>query len=70
MAIVTGDYFLDDPVSAELSALGAALTFKPLWLETGRSTARSSGSTEPSEFAASERVPVSGVTVPSGAGRR
>ena len=33
VAIVTGDYFLDDTVSTELSALGAALTFKPLWLE-------------------------------------
>ena len=33
VAIVTGDYFLDDEVSAELKALGASLTFKPLWLE-------------------------------------
>jgi DNA-binding response OmpR family regulator len=33
VAIVTGDYFLDDWVSAELRGLGAALTFKPLWLE-------------------------------------
>ena len=33
VAIVTGDYFLDDAVSTELRALGAALTFKPLWLE-------------------------------------
>jgi two-component system response regulator MprA len=33
VAIVTGDYFLDDDVSAELRALGASLTFKPLWLE-------------------------------------
>ncbi len=33
VAIVTGDYFLDDTVSTELRALGAALTFKPLWLE-------------------------------------
>ena len=33
VAIVTGDYFLDDTVSAELHELGAELRFKPLWLE-------------------------------------
>ena len=33
VAIVTGDYFLDDQVSAELRRLGAELKFKPLWLE-------------------------------------
>jgi two-component system response regulator PrrA len=33
VAIVTGDYFLDDRVSSELQQLGAALKFKPLWLE-------------------------------------
>ena len=33
VAIVTGDYFLDDSVSTELRALGAELRFKPLWLE-------------------------------------
>jgi DNA-binding NtrC family response regulator len=33
VAIVTGDYFLDDAVSMELKALGAELKFKPLWLE-------------------------------------
>ena len=33
VAIVTGDYFLDDSVSAELRDLGAELRFKPLWLE-------------------------------------
>ena len=33
VAIVTGDYFLDDSMSAELRALGASLTYKPLWLE-------------------------------------
>ena len=33
VAIVTGDYFLDDEVSAELRALGAELRFKPMWLE-------------------------------------
>jgi len=33
VAIVTGDYFLDDAVSAELRELGAELRFKPLWLE-------------------------------------
>jgi len=33
VAIVTGDYFLDDRTSAELRSLGAQLKFKPLWLE-------------------------------------
>ena len=33
VAIVTGDYFVDDAVSNELRELGAELRFKPLWLE-------------------------------------
>jgi DNA-binding response OmpR family regulator len=33
VAIVTGDYFLDQAVSNELRELGADLRFKPLWLE-------------------------------------
>jgi DNA-binding response OmpR family regulator len=33
VAIVTGDYFLDDAVSTELKSLGAEVRFKPLWLE-------------------------------------
>jgi DNA-binding response OmpR family regulator len=33
VAIVTGDYFLDDSVSRELRGLGAEVRFKPLWLE-------------------------------------
>jgi two-component system, OmpR family, response regulator PrrA len=33
VAIVTGDYFLDDAVARELRDLGAELRFKPLWLE-------------------------------------
>jgi len=33
VAIVTGDYFLDENVSNELQELGAELRFKPLWLE-------------------------------------
>ncbi len=33
VAIVTGDYFLDDDISTELRHLGAELRFKPLWLE-------------------------------------
>jgi DNA-binding response OmpR family regulator len=33
VAIVTGDYFLDDQVCAEIGQLGAELLFKPLWLE-------------------------------------
>ena len=33
VAIVTGDYFLDDEVTRELNELGATVLFKPLWLE-------------------------------------
>jgi DNA-binding response OmpR family regulator len=33
VAIVTGDYFLDERVSSELHQLGAEVKFKPLWLE-------------------------------------
>jgi DNA-binding response OmpR family regulator len=33
VAIVTGDYFLTDPVQKELCKLGASIRFKPLWLE-------------------------------------
>jgi DNA-binding response OmpR family regulator len=33
VAIVTGDYFLDDSVSTELRELGAEFQFKPLWLD-------------------------------------
>jgi DNA-binding response OmpR family regulator len=33
VAIVTGDYFLDDATSAELRLLRAELKFKPLWLD-------------------------------------
>jgi two-component system response regulator PrrA len=40
VAIVTGDYFLDDNVSAEIRQLGAELKFKPLWLEDLVSLAR------------------------------
>ena len=33
VAIVTGDFFLPDPIQAELRQLGAEIRFKPLWLE-------------------------------------
>ena len=33
VAIVTGDYGLDDLVASELTQLGARLYFKPLWLD-------------------------------------
>ena len=32
VAIVTGDYFVEDTVSAELKKLGAKVEFKPVWL--------------------------------------
>ena len=40
VAIVTGDYFLDDAVARELRELDAELRFKPLWLEDLVSLAR------------------------------
>ncbi len=40
VAIVTGDYFLDDLISNELRELGAELRFKPMWLEDLVSLAR------------------------------
>jgi DNA-binding response OmpR family regulator len=40
VAIVTGDYFLDENVSAEVRQLGAELKFKPLWLDDLVSLAR------------------------------
>jgi len=33
VAIVTGDYFLDEAVASEIKALGAQVTYKPLWLD-------------------------------------
>jgi CheY-like chemotaxis protein len=33
VAIVTGDYGLDDDVRDEINALGAKLRFKPIWIE-------------------------------------
>jgi DNA-binding response OmpR family regulator len=33
VAIVTGDYFLADPIQNELRSLGAAIRFKPMYLE-------------------------------------
>jgi DNA-binding response OmpR family regulator len=33
VAIVTGDYFLSDPIQQELKTLGASIRYKPLWLE-------------------------------------
>jgi two-component system OmpR family response regulator len=41
VAIVTGDYFLPDPVQHELKTLGASIRFKPLWLEDLLALARS-----------------------------
>jgi DNA-binding response OmpR family regulator len=33
VAIITGDYFLDEPLCHELRELDAAVYFKPLWFE-------------------------------------
>lgn len=33
VALVTGDYFLEDSLLAEIHALGATVRYKPLWLE-------------------------------------
>lgn len=41
VAIVTGDYFLDDHIANQLRELQAELRFKPLWLEDLLGLARS-----------------------------
>ena len=33
VAIITGDYFLSEPIQAELETLRATVKFKPMWLE-------------------------------------
>src|SRR5438045_87786 len=33
VTIVTGDYFIEDDLSAELTSLGADVCFKPLWVD-------------------------------------
>jgi len=33
IAIVTGDYFLPEPLQIEIKTLGASIRFKPMWLE-------------------------------------
>jgi CheY-like chemotaxis protein len=33
VAIVTGDYFIDDGTTLQIEALGASVLFKPLWLD-------------------------------------
>ena len=33
VAIVTGDYFVDDGTNSQIEALGASVRFKPLWLD-------------------------------------
>ena len=40
VAIVTGDYFLADPIQNELKSLGASIRFKPMWLEDLMTLAR------------------------------
>ena len=41
VAIVTGDYMLDETMMRELTRLGATVYFKPLWLEDLLRIARS-----------------------------
>jgi hypothetical protein len=33
VTVVTGDYFVDENVVAQIEAMGARLCFKPLWQE-------------------------------------
>ncbi len=33
VAIVTGDYFLNEPILAEMRSLGATVRYKPLWMD-------------------------------------
>lgn len=41
VAIVTGDYFLNEPVLAEMRALGATVRYKPLWMDDLNALAQS-----------------------------
>ena len=41
VAIVTGDYFVDDGTTSQIEALGASVLFKPLWLDDLLALARS-----------------------------
>lgn len=40
VAVVTGDYFLEDGLLAEIRSLGATVRYKPLWLEDVLALAR------------------------------
>ncbi len=42
VAIVTGDYFVDDGTTSQTEALRASVLFKPLWLDDLLALARSS----------------------------
>ena len=33
VTIVTGDYFIDEHIAAEIKRLGAQVCFKPLWID-------------------------------------
>src|SRR5258706_1709029 len=33
VTIVTGDYFIEDHIAAEINQLGAQVCFKPLWID-------------------------------------
>jgi CheY-like chemotaxis protein len=33
VTIVTGDYFIEEPIAAEIKQLGAQVCFKPLWID-------------------------------------
>jgi len=33
VTIVTGDYFIEEPIASELKQLGAQVCFKPLWID-------------------------------------
>jgi DNA-binding response OmpR family regulator len=52
VAIVTGDYCLDESISRELTELGAQLHYKPLWLEDLVELAKSLLATPPARPAA------------------
>lgn len=41
VAIVTGDYFLNEPILAEMRSLGATVRYKPLWMDALSALAQS-----------------------------
>ena len=58
VAIVTGDYYLDEAHAAEIKALGAELRYKPLWLEELVTLARELTTAPPPAASSTSPTPI------------